>query len=78
MRYPFVCCPASLFLGGKGNIYYHCRYIYLYALELLLNMSNLNMGADFHAYLETLGCTEAQFKSLSIVDRSAIHLNFGR
>ena len=40
-------------------------------------MSNLNMGADFNAYLEILGCT-AQFKALSIVDRSAIHLNFGR
>ena len=74
MRY--FLCAAPLFFGGGINII--VRYIYSYALELLIDMSNLYMGADFNAYLETLGCTEAQFKALSIVDRSAIHLNFGK
>ena len=69
-----MCRPVFFLWGNK----YHYRYVYSYALELLLDMTNLNMGADFNAYLETLGCTEAQFKALSIVDRSAIHLNFGR
>ena len=71
-----MCRPALFFFFWRGNKI--SLEVYSYALERLLNMSNLNMGADFHAYLETLGCTEAQFKALSIVDRSAIHLNFGR
>ena len=37
-----------------------------------------NVGADFYVYLAALGFTEAEFKSLPLVDRSTIHLNFGK
>ena len=71
-------CAAPLFLGGGGGGIYIIVGIYICdTLDRLFIMSNLNMDADFHAYLETLGCTEAEFKSLSLVDRSSIHLNLG-
>ena len=36
------------------------------------------MGADFYVHLAALVCTEAEFKSLPLVDRSTIHLSFGK
>ena len=69
-----MCSP---FFGGGGGIYIIGIYIFLRTVNVWCNMSDRNVGADFYAYLATLGCTEAEFKSLLLVDRSTIHLNFG-